>query len=483
MNMKRRQFLKLSVGAVATGAAAAAFAGCESPSDGPTVDRDSPISLRLPPALQGSVIQASYGATELWPRSNTNALLLNQAYIGPTLVRQRGEQVNLSFVNALGEPSIIHWHGLNIPADMDGHPKDAVSSGQTYQYNFEINQRAGTYWYHAHPDQFTAKQAYLGFAGLVIVQDPEEQALLLPRGEFDVPLVLQDKRTSRSSTELTYNPTLDDRISGFLGNEVFVNGTPNAYLDVKVAMYRFRVLNGSNARVFRLAFDDGRAFHVIATDGGLLDRPYEVHDAYLAPGERIEVLVEFKQSDTGKTLKLETIEFSTATHGSSEFVQGAHLPVIRFNVRSLTQQSLVLPGALVDYERLTESTATRERIFALTMDHSRTKGIHMIDGKIFQMERSDYQIPFGEVEIWEIQNQAEGLHSMHVHGAHFQILERRFARAMTPVDYGWKDTVLVNDNETVRLAVRFDSFRGRYLFHCHFLEHEDDGMMVNIDVV
>lgn len=481
--MKRRDFLKFTAGLSVGGAFGTVLWGCEAPSDSSMLDLASPVTLRVPQTLTSSSLTAAYGSAEVWPGSSTNIATLNGGYLGPTILRQRGEQVNLAFSNLLGEPSIIHWHGLNIPPDMDGHPMDAVQSGASFNYSFTVKERAGTYWYHAHPDMFTAKQTYMGIAGLVIVQDPEEQALALPQGEFDVPLIIQDKRASADG-ELPYNPTQDDIISGFLGSTVFVNGTPNAYLDVKSGLYRLRMLNASNARIYRLAFKDGRKFNIIATDGGLLDRPYEVSEAMLSPGERIEVLIEFQDKLVGSTVILESKEFTVSgSHGGTSSHQGELLKVITFNVRSKGDQTLTVPGSLVSLERLNEAAAVRERVFQLTMDHSRSKGIHMIDGKVFDMERSDYQIPFGELEVWEIQNQAEGMHSMHIHGAHFQVLERRFAGQMTPVDYGWKDTVLVNDNEVVRLAVRFDSFKGRYLFHCHFLEHEDDGMMVNIDVV
>ncbi len=482
--MQRRDFLKVSAGIAIGGAWSSALSGCEAPSDTIGVDRNAPVKLRVPQTLSSGSLTAAYGSVEVWPGASTKVATLNSAYIGPTLIRQRGEQVNLAFANMLGEPSIIHWHGLNIPPDMDGHPMDAVQSGAAYNYSFTVKERAGTYWYHAHPDMLTAKQAYMGVAGLVIVHDAEEQALTLPRGEFDVPLVLQDKRTSTTNTELPYDPSHSDIISGFLGSNVFVNGTPNAYRDVKSGLYRFRILNASNARVYRLAFKDDRKFHIIGTDGGLLDRPYEVSEAMLSPGERVEVLAAFQDDDIGSAVVLESKEFTVSgSHGGMNSRQGEVLKVITFNVRSKGDETISLPGSLVSFERLSEAGAVRERTFQLTMDHSRNRGIHMIDGKVFDMERSDYQIPFGELEVWEIQNQAEGLHSMHIHGAHFQILERRFAGPMTPVDYGWKDTVLVNDNEVVRLAVRFDSFKGRFLFHCHFLEHEDDGMMVNIDIV
>jgi FtsP/CotA-like multicopper oxidase with cupredoxin domain len=482
--MKRRDFLKLTAGlSIVPGAMTSLLSGCEDPAGGPIIDRSKPVALRIPSLIAGGSITAAYGTTEIWEGASTNVLTLNGGYLGPTIVRNRGEQFALNFVNQLGEASIIHWHGLNIPANMDGHPAEAITAG-TFNYTFAIDQRAGTYWYHAHPDMLTAKQAYMGFAGVFIVQDPEEQSLALPRGDHDVPLVLQDKRTSSRDTQVPYDRSKNDVISGFLGNEVFVNGTPNAFLDVESGIYRLRILNGSNARVYRLAFSDDRTFHVIATDGGLLDKPYEVTEITLSPGERAEILCNFNDTEIGTSVSLLSKQFAVSgSHSGSLYHQGEPLQIIAFNIRAQGDQELIIPASLVALERLSEANAKRERIFTLTMDHSRSSGIHKIDGKIFDMHRSDYQIPFDELEVWEIQNQAEGLHSMHIHGTQFQVLERRFAGPMTPVDYGWKDTVLVNDNETVRLLVRFKDHRGRYLFHCHFLEHEDDGMMVNVDVV
>lgn len=480
--MKRREFLRMSLGAIAI-AGVAPIVGC-SPANEPNLpSRSEPQRLRIPSKLSGGPLAASYGAAQVWPGDATPVLTINGSYLGPTIELNRGDQLNIQLVNQLGETSNIHWHGLNVPAEMDGHPMDSIASG-TFQYSFPIQQRAGTYWYHAHPDVSTAKQVYSGFAGFFIVHDQEELSLGLPSGDHDIPLLIQDKRTSSGSNQLVYAPDHDDVISGFLGNEILVNGTPNAYIEVKRQAYRFRVLNGSNARVYKLGFEDDRSFHVIATDGGLIDKPAEVKEVWLSPGERVEMLVVFSGDAAGTVSHLESRAFPVSgSHAGETFKQGEGMSILRFRVQDSESIPYEIPGSLTSLESLSESQAVRERAFELTMDHSRSKGIHQIDGKIFEMDRSDYQVPFGDLEVWEIQNQAEGLHSMHIHGTQFQILERRFGPPMTPVDFGWKDTVLVNDNETVRLAVRFKDYKGRYLFHCHFLEHEDDGMMVNVDVI
>lgn len=481
--MTRRQFLALTAGAgLASGSVASLLVSCSPATEsGPPIERNP---LRMPTTSTGGILTATYGSASIWPGATTSALLLNGSYLGPTFIANRGDQFSLSFINQLGEASNVHWHGLNVPANMDGHPADAIDSG-AFQYTFPIQQRAGTYWYHAHPDMLTAKQAYSGFAGCFIVRDGEEQGLDLPRGAYDIPFVLQDKKTS-GTTLLPYAPTPGELVSGVLGNEVFVNGTPYAYLDVEQATYRFRILNGSNARVYKIGFSDGRTFHVIGTDGGLLDKPYLVQDVMLSPGERVEVLVTFRNTPLNSSIMMQSLPFGGgghAGHGGGGTVQGAALPILMFNVKKASDQQYTMPASLAALERLDASAAARTRPFVLTMDHSLSRGMHQINGKTFEMNVSDYRIPFGETEIWEIRNEAEGLHSMHVHGTQFQVLDRNGLPTTAPVDFGWKDTVLVRDFEVVRILLRFSDYRGRYLFHCHFLEHEDDGMMVNIDVV
>lgn len=182
--------------------------------------------------------------------------------LGPTIVVNTGEAINVKFQNNLTEPSNIHWHGLITPANMDGHPEDVIQPSASFNYNFSVFQRAGLYWYHPHPDGYTAKQAYLGLAGAIIVRDNEENALNLPSGVHEIPLVIQDKRIN-ADYSLDYNPTMNDVMTGYMGPYVTVNGVYSPYHNVSTRTYRFRVLNGSNGRIYNLAFSNGASFKVI----------------------------------------------------------------------------------------------------------------------------------------------------------------------------------------------------------------------------
>ena len=192
---------------------------------------------------------------------------------------------------------------------MDGHPRDQVAAGQSYQVRFPVRQRAGTCWYHAHTDQLTAEQAYAGVAGFFIIEDPAEAAFGLPSGSHDVPLVFTDKRVS-ASRQLIYAPSMMDVMSGYLGDVMLVNGTPDAWLSVDRGLYRLRLLNGSNARIYRVALSDGRPFHLIGTDGGLLAAPAAVTSVMLAPGQRLEILVDFSVYATGTSVRAEESHLS-----------------------------------------------------------------------------------------------------------------------------------------------------------------------------
>ena len=198
---------------------------------------------------------------------------LRGSYLGPIFRVRQGQRVQVRLKNELPDPTIIHWHGLRIPEDMDGHPRSAIAPGKSYEYDFQVINRAGTYWFHPHPHELTGPQVNYGLAGLFIVSDDEEAALGLPSGEYDIPLVIQD-RTFDSQNQMVYlaNGMMDQMI-GFLGDTFLVNGAPKASMEVKASVYRLRLLNGSNSRIYKLAWQDGAPLTVIATDGGLLEKP------------------------------------------------------------------------------------------------------------------------------------------------------------------------------------------------------------------
>lgn len=419
---------------------------------------------------------------------------LSGSYLGPILRVRRGQRVRILFRNNLpSQPTIIHWHGLKVPERMDGHPRDAVQSGGGYYYDFQVINRAGTYWYHPHPDGLTGRQAYYGLAGLFILSDEEEDRAGLPAGEYDLPLVIQD-RTFNSQNQLVYTQNMMDVVNGFLGNTVLVNGRPNALFNVKATAYRLRLLNGSNSRVYKIAWSDGAWLTVIATDGGLLERAVSRPYLTLGPGERVELWVDFSNKSEVRLVSLPFTDFNHGMMGGmmngSGLPQGAYLEIAKFRVVEGGPSAPSLPSRLSTMERYDVKDASKQRSFQLVMQGMMT---HTINGRTFRMEEvaEDEVVGLGSLEVWEFINMDTIPHSMHIHGVQFQVFERRVSSDFQSlyqefkdgfVDEGWKDTVLVMPGETVRLLVRFE-LPGMYLYHCHNLEHEDAGMMRNYRVV
>jgi FtsP/CotA-like multicopper oxidase with cupredoxin domain len=244
-------------------------------------------------------------------------------YLAPTLSFKKGQKVRLILNNDLPAQSILHWHGLHVPANMDGNPMYAIDRGESYVYEFEILNRAGTYFYHAHTHSVTARQVYSGLAGLLIVSDDQEQALNLPSGDQDVPLVIQD-RSFDDQNQLVYSAHMMQRMQGFLGDQILVNGKPNFVLPVATRAYRLRLVNGSNSRIYKLAWDDGTPMTVIGVDGGLLASPEQYAYVMLAPGERADVWMDFNGRAVGSELTLRSLQFDAATHGGMGMMGGGH---------------------------------------------------------------------------------------------------------------------------------------------------------------
>lgn len=421
------------------------------------------------------------------------------SYLGPILRLNTGDHVNLTFKNRLPEQSIVHWHGLHVPEAADGHPRLVVGPGGRYRYSFDVRNRAGTYWYHPHPHGRTGPQVYRGLAGLIVVSDAEEQALDLPRGSYDVPLVIQD-RTFGANNELRYEG--DSRV-GFLGETILVNGRPDLVLDVDSRPYRLRLLNGSNSRIYKLEFSDGTPVRVIGTDGGLLRRPVKRPYLTLGPAERLELWVDFGNRAKGDEIVLRSLEFDGGTIPETAYglPQGTALDVMRFRIDREVNDPQPLPRRLSRFSRLRLGdaiNASNPKTFRYRM----SQGRWTINDRVFEMEAvaDDETVALDSMEVWDVVNESgdgtdnamEMPHPVHLHGSQFQVIERSVPEryraiwdtvASGYVDRGWKDTVLLMPGERVRFLKRFDDYRGLFLHHCHNLEHEDAGMMRNFRVV
>lgn len=442
-----------------------------------------PAGRLLAQSSAATALVASSSLREVWPGQPTPVLTLGDSFPSRTLRVRRWDVLDVELRNDLREPTNIHWHGLAAPPEDDGHPMDVVPAGGRRAYRFLVEDPAGTYWYHPHPDGRTASQVYRGLAGFLIVEDEAERALGLPSGAFDLPLLLQDRRR-RADGSLTYAPTPMDLMAGLLGDAGLVNGAPQPVLDVAATGYRLRLLNGSNARVMRVAFEDARRFEVIAGDCGLLEQAIAATEVWLAPGERAEILVDFSGASVGRTVRLVSAAFSSGGPGmgmGGRSGQGAFLPLATFRVARPGPAPTRLPERLATVARLDPARASARRRFVMDMRMPPGPGAFTINGLSFEPDRVDVKVERGVQEAWEVVNLSGEPHPFHVHATQFQVV-RRSARPLQPHERGLKDTVLVWPGETVELAIRFERHAGLYVLHCHNLEHEDAGMMLNLEV-
>jgi FtsP/CotA-like multicopper oxidase with cupredoxin domain len=426
-------------------------------------------------------------------------------YLGPIIRLRRGQRVRINFTNLLPEPTIVHWHGLHVPPEMDAHPRYAIGTGQTYVYEFEVNDRAGTYWFHPHPDRRTGPQVYNGLAGVLIVSDDEESVLRLPSGSYDIPLVIQDRIIDASNQFVYQTPGPMGNLTGFLGDRILVNGQPDFSLTVARRAYRLRLLNGSNSRVYKLAWSDGSPLTVIATDGGLLERAVQRNYVMLAPGERIELLEDFSERQAGERRELRSLPFSGAgvgMTGGQTLPNGAPFKVMDVQVawRGESQAPFVLPATLsiINRHRIEDAVNRNSpRAFATSIGMAGGMMRWLLNGRTFEMEAvaENERVRLNDLEVWELINQTGGMmggmsmiHPIHIHGLQFQVIDRQIQPSQTAdwetvragyVDEGWKDTVMIMPGERVKLLMKFQDYTGLYLYHCHNLEHEDSGMMRN----
>ncbi|MFY9628316.1 MAG: multicopper oxidase domain-containing protein [Methylocystis sp.] len=467
-----------------------------------------------------------YSAKLLTGPDDTLAPISN-SYLGPVLRFAKGQKIRIRLRNELPEQHITHWHGLHVPHLMDGHPNYAIDRGETFVYEFEMLNRAGMHIYHPHPHEATATQVYRGLAGAIIVSDDEERALGLPSGEFELPVVIQD-RTFNDANQLIYGGGMHMSMFGFYGERILVNGRADAHFDVASRAYRLRVMNASNARIYKLAWDDGTPVTVLGVDGGLLEaaetRPYVM----LAPGERLDVWADFSGRAVGSKLTLRSARFLGALPRmaermggmtmESELPPGGDYPIAVFNVARAGGDGVALPRSLAKIaRRRAEDAANANNPAAIRISEAPMS--MLLNGQPYDDDiQPGERFPVNNMQIIDIFHDHRGggmggmgmggmgmgrgmmgggmmgggmgmmfsmRHPIHLHGQQFQIVSRVFEGRDEAydtvrdgfVDSGLKDTVLVSPGEQVRILKPFDDFKGRFMFHCHILEHEDMGMM------
>lgn len=449
-----------------------------------TVDRVAfERPLAIPPLAPSTVVDgvrtfeltAQEGSTGFRAGSTTPTWGFSQGHLGPTLRASRGEEIAVRIRNDLGEATTVHWHGMHLPAAMDGGPHQMVEPGATWTPRWEIDQPAATLWYHPHPHGETERHVRNGLAGMFLLDDEIEAALPLPRdyGVDDIPLIVQDVAFAADGAFAMR----DGGFTGHLGDEILVNGTLGPYLEVTTDVVRLRLLNASTARIYGFGFDDGREFSMIASDGGLLDAPVPLERVTLSPGERAEILVAMTPGES-VVLRSESPDLgSTVGMFGGNAGAGDRFDVLELRAAASLEHRGEVPAALAPVERVDPATASAHRRFDLDGTQ--------INQEKMDMGRIDEVVELGDTEVWTVRNGMAFAHNFHVHDVQFQILD--IAGTPPPPELaGWKDTVYLRPNADYRLIMRFTDYADAehpYMYHCHLLRHEDQGMMGQFLVV
>ena len=472
-SISRRAFLA-GAGGIATGLAIATT-GCtpNQTTFTPTGTAPLPIPPLAPSELLDGrrrfTLTAASGETELVtgrPDIRTATMGYDGTFLGPTLRSRRGENVSLNVHNALTEATTLHWHGMHLPAAMDGGPHTPIPAGASATAQWEVKQPAATLWYHPHPHGQTEAQVLAGLAGIFIIDDDASDASGLPHGYGidDLPMVLQDRFLDSNGQIIR---ATDDNALGTIGNTLLANGLAGTHFEVTTELLRLRLLNGCTARFLDLHLGDERTFTLIGTDGALLNEPVELDHLLLSPGERAEILIHFQPGD--------------------KVALGTRRPDIPGGDASVTDMT---PGVFTEFRAaevltpaadwqlppdqrpaLAESQAARTRTMELKTP--------FLNGKLMDMERIDAIVKAGDIEVWEVSTRDPFPHNFHIHDVQFRILDINGNPPPAHLS-GWKDNIPVLPEEKTRLIMRFEDYTDNaipYMMHCHLLRHEDQGMM------
>jgi bilirubin oxidase len=457
-------------------------------------------NLLIPDTLSGNNFSLFIDDHEMqfFPGTPTGTMGVNGPILGPTLIMQQGDEVNIEVINQLEDSTTMHWHGMHVPAAFDGGPHTVIAPGTTWNPFFTVLDKAGTYWYHPHLHTKTDKHVSKGIAGLIIVRDAEEAALELPRtyGVDDFPVVIQTKGFDDNNQILVHSNSDD---------VVMVNATTEPVLDLPAQVVRLRVLNGSSQRIFQLGLSNNAMFYQIASDGGLLAETNTVNRLRISPGERAEILLNLtNMSSSNIQLMSYASELPNGFYGATNPgmmpmmtldgynpnpMNGNDFVIMDIQVTEATANPVTtIPDDLATLNPIPESQASTTRSLTFTpemMGPNALNGKFLINGQSFEMNTINYTIPLDNIEIWSLTNQSPMAHPFHIHDVQFFVLDRN-GTAPPASEAGRKDVILVEPMETVRFIAQFSTYADEevpFMYHCHMLLHEDDGMMGQFLVV
>jgi FtsP/CotA-like multicopper oxidase with cupredoxin domain len=467
--MNRRRFIRLSIIAAGSILGISAYSNFRKDSlNQKSFIKNKSSEFPIPPLAKYKIINGKKifdltvqkGEKNFLGNFKTPTYGINGDFLGPTIKVTNQDKLEINVTNKLDENTTLHWHGLHIDGKYDGGPHQVISINDTWTAKLNINQRASTAWYHPHLIGRTGYQVYKGIAGLFIIDDENSKKFPNEYGVDDIPLVIQDKRFNNNG-ELSYISSMHDKMMGITGNYIFINGVLSPVFNPKKSQTRFRILNGSNSRIYMLGFEDEREFSLIATDGGFLEKPLKMTRMVLAPGERAEIVVKVMGDE-----RISLVDYLSKSY------------LLDIQSKSTLEKSKPLPQITSNPFHITPSNNEVIRQFDLNMG----MGTATINGKTMDMDRIDEHVPINRSEIWRITNiggMMSMAHPFHVHGCSFEIISRN-GQSPYIFESGLKDTVLVNKGEIIDIRVIFNDKADKnnpYMYHCHNLEHEDLGMM------
>ena len=455
--------------------------------------------LFIPDTLSGTNFYLDVHADthEFYPGYQTDTYGISASYLAPVLFLKKGDMVSLNVANNLADTTTMHWHGLHIAPENDGGPHTPIPPGTVWNPQFEVMNAAGAFWYHPHLHEHTNEQVSKGAAGMIIVRDNVEATLPLPRhyGLDDIPLILQTK---------PFNTFKQMPLNSHMDSVALVNGTRKAVWQAPAQVVRFRLLNAATDRTFLLGFDANMPFYQIATDDGLMQSPTMLTRLRLAPGERAEILVDLTNKQ-GQTLWLKSVasELPTGIIGAASVgngmmqlegyagnpINGGDFNFLKIEVGAPTANAITqIPTSLVSLSHPSAADAQTNRTITFEPQGGMMMGVNgpfQFNGQAFDMDVVNYTIPLGNTEVWTLNNQTMIAHPFHIHDIAFWLLERD-GQTVPASEQGWKDVVLVMPMSTVKFITTFTDFANPnvpYMYHCHILLHEDEGMMGQFVVV
>ncbi len=460
-------------------------------------------ALSIPATVTGAAINLNVqsGTRNFYPGFTTPTYGVNGVWMGPTIVVNKGDSITINVTNNLPVKTTMHWHGLHVAAHNDGGPHQSINPGATWSPTFKVLNRAGTYWYHPHGAGQTDPQVSKGIAGFFIVHDAEELAFNIPHtyGVDDIPVAIQTK---------AFDELKQIAIATNMDTALFVNGTLDAYHNTPAQVVRLRLLNGSSLRSYYLGLSDGQNMHQIATDGGLLDTTRTVNKLLLSPGERAEVLVDMT-GRAGDTVYLRSyasllpkgvygadtlgVGVDSVVDYGANFRNGADFNVLQLRIVAPTTSPVTtIVTTLTSMGAINPAAATNTRAMVLDtfrmlpMDvPNRAAGPFAINNKSFDMDSINEVVYLNTTEVWTLKNNTLVAHPFHIHDVQFNVIEEH-GIPVRPEMRGWKDVVLVMPMDSMKFVTHFADFADDmtpYMYHCHLLHHEDDGMMGSFLVV